>query len=454
MRTDFREERKWKMAVARKLAQACADWCEACPEERQAMQVPAAIPPKPSTADDVTMAEDTVGDGRESEPTPDLVPGDVASPQNGEELSEVTLETISPSVIFALQEDDVVFGLRRTAAADELLDELPMYGPPLKVPANDPIAPDFDPDAHWRRPALPLSKYVEGQMKLIDEGPPRKRRRFDYHNEDSEDDNDGVFVGERVSPAILPPATDEVTLFRAEMKHIRDRLHAQHQFRPPTDHVMPNQSFYESRHPSMWTLAEDDELRGLVREYSYNWPLISTILTSKSMYSSGAERRTPWECFERWINLEGLPADMQKTQYFKTYNNRLEAAQRVVMQNQLAAQQTTAAGGQTPPMRRRQTTPIRVERRRHQKHLTLLDAMRKLAKKRETTKEKKKQNEAQNAANKKPNDAPVAAPRSNKTPRDFSLLRWERDQAIQEKMNAFAQRQEAQRRVSARSSHL
>src|SRR5690606_32826920 len=98
-----------------------------------------------------------------------------------------------------------------------------------------------------------------------------------------------------------------------------------HQFRPPTDHVMPNQSFYESRHPSMWTLAEDDELRGLVREYSYNWPLISTILTSKSMYSSGAERRTPWECFERWINLEGLPADMQKTQYFKTYNNRLEA---------------------------------------------------------------------------------------------------------------------------------
>lgn len=447
MRTDFREERKWKMAVARNLAQACAEWCEASPEQRKAMQVPATIPPKPSTADDATMGED-VGDDPENEPTPDLVPGDVASPQNPEELSEVFPETISPSAIFTLQEDDVVFGLRRTAAADKLLEELPMYGPPLKRPRNDPIAPDYDPDAHWRRPALPLSKYVEGQMKLDSEGPPQKRSRYTYHNEDSDDSGDGVFVGDLSSHnAILPPSTDEVSLFRPEMKHIRDRLHAGHQFRPPTDQAMPNQSFYECRNPSMWTPAEDDELRSLVRDYSYNWPLISNMLASKSMFSSGAERRTPWECFERWINLEGLPSDMQKTQYFKAYNSRIEAAQRVVMQNQLAAQQATAGGGQTPPIRKRPTTPLRVERRRNQKHLTLIDAMRKLAKKRETTIQKQQHNAAQNAANKKPNEAPAQRP--NKTPREYSLLRWERDQALAEKMAAFAHRQDANRRVSS-----
>ena len=453
MRTDFREERKWRMAVARNLAQACVDWCEASSEERKAMQVPAIIPPKPSPAEDVTMTEDVEGDDPESEPTPDLVPGDIDSPLNAEELSDVFPETISPSAIFTLQEDDVVFGLRRTTAAEELLGELPMYASPLKVPRIDPIAPDFDPDAHWRRPALPLSKFVEGQMKLASEGPPRKRSRYHYYNEGSDDESDGVFAREQNSHhVILPPSTDEVSLFRPEMKHIRDRLHAGHQFRPPTDQPMPSQSFYECRHPSMWTLAEDDELRSLVREHSYNWPLISSMLTSKSMFSSGAERRTPWECFERWINLEGLPSDMQKTQYFKAYNNRIEAAQRVVMQNQLAAQQATAAGGQAPPVRRRQTTPLRVERRRNQKHLTLIDAMRKLAKKRETTIQKQQHNAAQNTGNKKTgNDGPI---RSNKTPREYSLLRWERDQALAEKMAVFAHRQDVNRRVSTDSARL
>jgi chromatin modification-related protein VID21 len=169
---------------------------------------------------------------------------------------------------------------------------------------------------------------------------------------------------------------------------------------------------------------------------------------------AGAERRTPWECFERWIQLEGLPSDMQKTQYFKAYNARIEAAQRVIhQQNQLAAQQATAAGAAVPPIRKRPSTPVRVERRRNQKHLTILDAMRKLAKKRETTLQKQQHAAQQNAANKKPQDPMAQQPRGpnggpSKTPRDYSLLRWERDQALAERMAAFTHRQEATRRVS------
>ncbi|KAF4123132.1 LOW QUALITY PROTEIN: chromatin modification-related protein VID21 [Geosmithia morbida] len=470
MRTDFREERKWKMAAARNLAEACADWCNASPQERKALQVPAMIPPRSAPADeDVAMTEDAVEDATDNVPTPELVPGDVASPQNADDLSDFLQETVSPSAIFTLHEDDVVFGLRHTAAADQLLGELPVYAPPLKVPTSDPLAPQFDPDASWRRPALPLSKYVEGQMKLISEGPPRKKSRYDYDSDDSDDEAaDGGFVSQQQLPSsdntVLPASTDEVALFRPEMKHIRDRLHAGHQFRPPTDHPMPPQNFYECRHPSQWTCAEDDELRGLVREHSYNWPLISSNLSSRSMYSSGAERRTPWECFERWINLEGMPSDMQKTQYFRTYNSRIESAQRVVIQNQLAAQQAAAAGAAAggaggaaaaaaaaQPVRRRQTTPLRVERRRNQKHMALIDAMRKLAKKRETILQKQQQSAAQSAANKKPEPP---AQRHNKTPRDYSLIRWERDQALAEKMAAFAQRQDATRRDSSSAGYV
>ncbi|KAH7258223.1 RNA polymerase II transcription elongation factor SpEAF [Fusarium solani] len=443
MRTDFREERKWKRAIAKNLAYACAEWHGATPEERKYLQVPAVIPPKPQQSTDLSMGD------AENQPTPDLVSsGDVESPENLDELMEVFPETVAPSAIFTLQEDDVIFGLRRTAAADQLLEELPMYGTPLQVPKFDLTGPEWDPDAHWRRPALPLSKYVEGHMKLVVDGPPRKRSRFDYQNEDSEDEGETAFVSNDPSPSLpLPAETNEVALFNPEMKHIRDRLHAGHQFRPPSEHPMPLQSFYEGRSPSQWTLAEDDELRSLVREYSYNWSLISSLLTPKSLFTSGAERRTPWECFERWINLEGLPSDMQKTQYFKAYNSRIEAAQRVIMQqNQIAAQQASASGGTVTPVRRRPSTPMRVERRRNQKHLTMIDAMRKLAKKRETTIQKQQHTASQNAANKKTND-PMSQ-RPTKTPRDYSLLRWERDQALAEKMAQYASRQEAQRRAA------
>jgi chromatin modification-related protein VID21 len=448
MRTDFREERKWKMALARNLAYACAEWHVASPEVRKQMQVPAHIPPKAQPTADVSMT-DADEDAPENQPTPDLV-SSADSPQNIEELSEDFVETVAPSAIFALQEDDLVFGLRRSPTADRLLDELPMYSSPLQVPKVDPLNPDFDPDALWRRPALPLSKYVEGQMKVVAPVPPRKRSRYEYEDDSSDDEAETLSRSDtRIHHMQLPPASDTVSLFKAEMKHTRDRLHAGHQFRPPSEHPMPIQSFYECRSPSQWTQSEDDELRTLVREFTYNWPLISGMLSSRSQFTSGAERRTPWECFERWINLEGLPADMSKTQYFKAYNSRIEAAQRVIMQqNQLAAQQASASGNNTTPLRRRPSTPLRVERRRNQKHLTLIDAMRKLAKKRETQQQKQQQTAAQSAANKKPIDS-SSQRLPTKTPRDYSLLRWERDQALAERMAQYAAKQDVQRRVSA-----
>jgi chromatin modification-related protein VID21 len=145
---------------------------------------------------------------------------------------------------------------------------------------------------------------------------------------------------------------------------------------------MPSVGFFESRQSSQWTIAEDDELRRLVKEYSYNWSLIASCLSSPSLFSSGAERRTPWECFERWIGLEGLPADMSKTQYFRAYHQRLEAAQRTVLAQQAAAQQQQQQ--QQAQQGNNAQAQALVDRRRASRHLALLDAMRKLAKKRET----------------------------------------------------------------------
>jgi chromatin modification-related protein VID21 len=450
MRTDFREERKWKRAVSRNLAYACAEWVAASPEERKALQVAAVIPADVSNTD-VAMAD---VDGSD-EPIPELAHTD--SPiENEEELVEADalIETVAPSAIFALQDDEVIFGLRRSQASDQLLDELPLYGSPLTLPKFDLTGPELDPDAQWRRPAVPLSKYVEGQMVLATRPPPRKRSRYQYRGEDSDDEDQGkvIFGGHDDSTAVMAAENSDVALFNPIMKPIRDRLHAGHQFRPPTEHPMPVQSFYESRMASQWTLAEDDELKALVREYSYNWSLISSMISTKSTFASGAERRTPWECFERWVNLEGLPNDMSKTQYFKTYHNRIEAAQRVIkQQNETAQQQAGPNGALTPVPRRRPTTTVRVERRRNQKHLALIDAMRKLAKKRETAVQKA-QHAASLAAMRKANEAQRQQTGPTKTPRDYSLMRWERDQQLAEKMAQYALRQQEalQRRARPR----
>lgn len=450
MRTDFREERKWKMAVARNLAKACAEWVEADAEDRKLLQVPASLATKESRGKGTDDGLHPFVDSSNRElnhSTPELVAsGAIDSPTDefDEEPRASLLESVAPSAIFVLSDDDVVFSLRRSPATDKLLEELPMYGSPLKVPQSDLPTSEVDPDASWKRPALPLSKYAEGKIVLKQPSPPRKRSRYDYEVEDEDDE---VVFGEPAMKRVhLQPELLDVALFNPENKHIRDRIHAGHQFRPPSENPMPLQSFFECRSPSQWTWAEDDELKGLVREYSYNWQLISSMMSSRSLFTSSAERRTPWECFERWIHLEGLPADMQKTHYFRAYNNRLEAAQRTV-QAQVAQQQpqVNAAGAAVTPIRRRNTTSIRVERRRNQKHLTLVDAMRKLAKKRETSLQKQ-QHAAGLAAMRKANEI-VPPPGTRHTPQDFSRLKHERELQLLERMQRHQMQQEAARRV-------
>ncbi|KAI9742665.1 MAG: chromatin modification- protein VID21 [Claussenomyces sp. TS43310] len=447
MRTDFREERKWKTAVARNLAYACAEWVGADSDDRRLLQVKAMIPPRNivSMLDTEMQEATTPSTDLISQPLPDLVPSaDNDSPLDGgpydEEPSASLLDVVAPTAIFCLSDDDVIFDLRRSAATDKLLEELPMYGTPLSKPQSDLPTSDVDPDASWRQPALPLSKYFGGKILLANDGPPRKKSRYEYEEESDEDEQ--VVLGTKNQRCSnVDPIQIDVALFNPENRHIRDRIHAGHQFRPPSEHPMPLQSFFECRSSSHWLWSEDDELKSLVREYSYNWQLISSMLSTKSLFSSGAERRTPWECFERWIHLEGLPADMQRTHYFRAYNNRMEAAQRHLMAQANQAPQNNAAGAAVTPVRRRTTSSIRVERKRNQKHLTLIDAMRKLAKKRETTAQKQLQ-AAGMAAMRKTNDNPPQQG-TRHTPQDFSRLKHERELQLVQRL----QLQEAQRRA-------
>lgn len=451
MRTDFREERKWKIAAAKSCADWCAEYVNSDVEHRALLRVKAKIPEpnnetKNETKANISTPPEDAGDDSfaVSHPTPDLVPSaeeeSVSDGFNDEPRPDLR-DTVAPAAIFSLGSDEFNFSIDMTPAAEKLLQELPLYEP-VRIDSVTNL-PTFKqpPDSTWKTELLPVSKFASTKITFHDDERPRKRSRYDYAQYGPESEN-------RITE--LPPEQTNVALFRPENKHIRDRIHPGHSFRPPTEHPMPSVGFFESRQSSQWTMAEDDELRRLVKEYSYNWSLISSCLTSPSLFASGAERRTPWECFERWVGLEGLPADMSKTQYFRVYHQRLETAQRTVLAQQQAAQQQqqqAANNGQAqPPIRRRTTQPLRVDRRRSSKHLAMLDAMRKLAKKRETMLQKQ-QHASHLASLRKANEANQPKPPIS-SPAEFSRLKYEREMKLQERQEQYRQQMIAQQRAS------
>ena len=395
--TDYKEERKWKIAAAKRCADWCAEYVASDEEGRSMLRIKATRKPAKVRHTDAKLMPSPCSDNHVDEhheadahPTPELIPSmddDSVSEGFNDDPPLDLVDNVAPASIFALGSDEFTFRMERTPSSVKILDELPLYEPVgISSQTHMPLF-KVSPDSEWRTDLLPVSKFATAKLGSEIPEPPRKRSRYDHRAINYYDENDD-------SPTVpLPPDQTDVALFQPENKHIRDRIHPGHSFRPPTEYPMPSLGFYESRQSSLWTYAEDDELRRLVREYSYNWSLISSCLSPQSKFTSGADRRTPWECFERWIGLEGLPADMAKTPYFRAYSARLEAAQRTVLAQQQAAQQQQQAGNNTPQplIRRRTTQPMRVERKRTTRHLALLAGMRKLWQKRESVLQKQQQ---------------------------------------------------------------
>ncbi|CAI6341971.1 unnamed protein product [Periconia digitata] len=453
MQTDFREERKWKKSLAATFAGWCAEYVNSSAEERVSLRVKARIPKQHSVDEDMNDA-----------PTPDLIHSGANETENesfqDEEEVRSPLMSSIPAGLFSLGFDEVVIKIDRTPASDSLFQELPWYEPMLEG-ANDVTPLSFvDP------PILPVSKFVTGKLVSQVRGPPRKRSRYEYDSEDesSSPPSRSGTSAEHSMPSTpgrrlfhrndLPPEMSDVALFNPENRHIRDRLQAAHQFRPPTEFPMPSVSFFENRNSSQWLWDEDQKLRALVKEYTFNWSLVAQQLDLPSLFTSGSGRRTPWECFERWVQLEGLPAEMSKTQYFRTYQSRLEQAQKTVLaqlQAQQQLQQQQQANGQnvsTGQPRRRTTQPIRVERRRENRHLAIIDGMRKLARKRESLAHKQAES-AKAAQMRKQHD--TATPKNNlQTPQEVSRLKWEREEKQKQRTLQIQLEMHQKREMAAR----
>lgn len=75
-----------------------------------------------------------------------------------------------------------------------------------------------------------------------------------------------------------------------------------HYLRPPN---APSLRYLKFRTPTIWLPEDDQELVKNINQYAYNWDLISSQMSNhhKREYVSNIERRTPWQCFERFVQL-------------------------------------------------------------------------------------------------------------------------------------------------------
>lgn len=179
--------------------------------------------------------------------------------------------------------------------------------------------------------------------------------------------------------------------------------------RPP---MAPSLRYLRYRTPTIWLPEDDQELVKNINSYAYNWDLISTQMSSRTTrsYCSNIERRTPWQCFERFVQLN------EKFQFTDMKGPRAHNAQIWLMEAHKLQQQ-----------QKRRISPLGVGEesiQRGHKRLrwaSMFEAMRKCIKKRE------------NAP--RPNPTQPRKPLDCKntsvpTPTEMSQLKAQRDDAL------------------------
>lgn len=396
LREDFKEERKWKVATARTVALWCQDWVEASPLERKAMQVRPRIP-EPRAEE---TAVDVVDANKEAAaPAPVTVEPAEKPPKIEDEDVEMDLEDEIPSIFSnvddvpdALSSQQFSLSASQSLVASLIEDGIPIYKPPT-LPSQEVLEEGID--EPWQLPIVPVTKYLTAKVNIVENKYSRKRSRFDYDPnpeqfaEDSGDENydfEGPRKRQQIRrPASDPPLQNDCALFNPSAKGILNRAAQATALKPPLGSHIPQASFFTSRQPSQWTQQDDELLKEAIQNYPQNWPLISTSLIPKGEFHSSVERRSPWECFERHVfMLDSLPPEFSKNQFYRGIQQRLEMAQKggEAYINNSAGQ---ASGQNTPTIKRKGTMPIRVDKKRGMRHINLVEAMRRLAKKREAS---------------------------------------------------------------------
>lgn len=302
MRSDFSEERKLKIALCYEMAQSVKDYWtygkEACcikprpivhlPEEKledaeaeTKMEIEAAPETTAEGADKMEVDQPEPSAGAMKEPPQES--GEAIDPRKLEtESVERVFDSLIPRVFVTENDQKSSLPLKLNinvdglnAASKELYDRLPVQQmPEFKTPYSN----EFDSLA-----ITSITKFLAAPEL----NPSWQRLVIEVKSKPS--------PVEESKPAEKPKNTDG-SLFGHE-SHKRYLV-----IKPPQP---PNLKYLEARTPTIWLPQDDQKLLRYSKEYQFNWSIISAMFVSETVYThlSNIERRTPWQCFERWLQL-------------------------------------------------------------------------------------------------------------------------------------------------------
>ncbi|KAF9350215.1 chromatin modification- protein VID21, partial [Mortierella sp. AD094] len=323
-----------------------------------------------------------------------------------------------------------------------LFPDLPIYGPP-NPEDNDAYVDEAE---HGR--VTMISRLMSSKPPVLEFGPLAsqivyvKRKREPIAEVDGFDEEDARVP--RIEGKVLNaiPGTDPPRTVPVLFQTKKNKDAPMTPIRRPTPPGPLAQ-----KNSILWTNEEDDLLMSLIKPYQFNWDLISDLFNSMRGPIISSERRTSWDCYEKWAKKE-LPLSGGSS------STSSDASSSLIPIGSLPA-----GSGSTPssPKARKdkdgkkivaaiKTDPVR----KKQRSLSLLEAMKKASKKREI---------AQNRVNSAP---VVAAAAANKkaalgqdgqspkiggtvplTPADLSKFKSDRDRHLSQVINEQRQMQAA-----------
>lgn len=128
---------------------------------------------------------------------------------------------------------------------------------------------------------------------------------------------------------------------------------------------------------------EDTQLKTLAERYPNNWPLVAEAFNSSRLTIS-TDRRTPYDCFERWntrFNTNGKPGDATPDVTLPPTPASASVSTTTQMTTRGVKRLASASISGAPPL----TIPGTGEGKRRRRHGLVLDAIRKSIKKKDQT---------------------------------------------------------------------
>ncbi|EMR08882.1 hypothetical protein PNEG_02667 [Pneumocystis murina B123] len=402
LQADFKEERKWKIVLAKQIANWIMDW------HRLKTRSDVCFQPN-SNKSYISFSKNEkyniIDFNQDKKNNKNKSFSDTESEMKND--SSENIFTLHSSPLFIIENavqlleippDKIIATFSNILlASNTVLPDLPVYRPPVP---EDTLY--YDPLDEMK--IIPLSKYTQSHIKIS-----HSDKFFKKRKREASIDTDDIADKQRIVINEFPLSNSISTT--------RKKSTYPSQLRPP------NIPLNLENHKPIWSPDEDNLLMTYLPKYQFNWEFVAQTLTPSIKWISSAEKKTAWDCFERWVQLDPHASNVIFVgPYAKTAYAKLEPL--------LKNSRSNSYGGIFHSKKDIGKNSLS-SRFKRQRQFNMFDAIRKTMKKREVSQKlnvapSKKVNTSAHDTHGLSHKPSIAAP----TPLDLSRLKHERDQVI------------------------